>query len=128
MIKLVENLQPAEWDDFEAIARRIIQPYPNTYTYTKALSEHVVRKYGSNLKTAIIRPSIVTTTLYDPVPGYVDNVYGVNGVVTGAGVGAIRIFHIDNKLRANIVPADFVVNSILALAWFTINDKYLNLQ
>lgn len=79
MIKLVENLHPSEWDDFEAIARRIIQPYPNTYTYTKALSEHVVRKYGKNLRTAIIRPSIVTTTLSDPMPGYTDNLYGVNG-------------------------------------------------
>lgn len=119
MIKLVENLPPSEWDDFEAIARRIIQPYPNTYTYTKALSEHVVRKYRRNMITAIIRPSIITTTYDDPVPGYTDNIYGVNGVVAGAGVGLIRILHIDNKLKANIVPADFVVSSILALAWFS---------
>lgn len=123
MIKLVENIQPNEWDDFEAVARRLIQPYPNTYTYTKALSEHVVRKYGRNMNTAIIRPSIVTTTYDDPVPGYTDNIYGVNGVVTGAGVGAIRILHIDNKLKANIVPADFVVNSILALAWYTVSER-----
>lgn len=119
MIKLVESLHPDEYDDFEPVARRIIQPYPNTYTYSKALSEQIVRKYGSNLNTAIIRPSIISTTYYDPLPGYTDNVYGVNGIVTGAGVGVLRILHINNKLKANIVPADFVVNSILALAWFT---------
>lgn len=123
MIKLVENLNSDEFDDFEPVARRIIQPYPNTYTYSKALSEQVVRKYGSNLNTAIIRPSIITTTYNDPLPGYTDNVYGVNGVVTGAGVGVLRILHIDNKLKANIVPADYVVNAMLALAWLTAYEQ-----
>lgn len=123
MIKLVENLKPEDVDNFEWVARRIIQPYPNTYTYTKAMAEQIVRKYGSNLNTAIIRPSIISTTYHDPLPGYTDNLYGVNGVVTGAGVGVLRILHIDNKLKANIVPADFVVNAIIGLAWFTVHEK-----
>lgn len=123
MIKLVENLRPEDYDNFEAIARRFIQPYPNTYTYTKALSEHIVRKYGGNMNVAIVRPAIISTTLEQPVPGYTDNLYGVNGVVTGAGVGVLRIFHIDNKLKANIVPADYVVNSIIGLAWYTAKEK-----
>jgi alcohol-forming fatty acyl-CoA reductase len=123
MIKFVEQLRPEDCEPFEAIARRIIQPYPNTYTYTKALSEQIVRKYGSNLNVAVIRPSIITTTFHDPLPGYTDNLYGVNGVVTGAGVGVLRILHIDNTLKANIIPADFVVNAILGLAWFTVLKK-----
>lgn len=123
MIKLVENLQPEDCEGFEVVARRIIQPYPNTYTYTKALSEQIVRKYGSNLNTAIIRPAIIATTYLDPLPGYTDNIYGVNGVVTGAGVGILRILHINNEMKANIVPADFVVNATVALAWYTMLKK-----
>lgn len=123
MIKLVENLRPEDYENFEAIARRFIQPYPNTYTYTKALSEQIVRKYGGNLNVAIVRPAIITTTFHEPVQGYTDNLYGVNGVVTGAGVGVLRILHIDNRLKANIVPADYVVNSILGLAWYTVREK-----
>lgn len=123
MVKLVESLQPEDIDNFEWMARRIIEPYPNTYTYTKAMAEQIVRKYGGNLNTAIIRPSIITTTYHDPMPGYTDNLYGVNGVVTGAGVGVLRILHINNKLKADIVPADFVVNAIIGLAWLTVRDK-----
>jgi alcohol-forming fatty acyl-CoA reductase len=123
MIKLVENLRPDDYEDFETIARRFIQPYPNTYTYTKALSEQIVRKYGGSLNVAIVRPAIITTTLQDPIPGYTDNLYGVNGVVMGAGVGVLRILHIDNRLNANIVPADYVVNSIIGLAWYTTKEK-----
>lgn len=123
MVKLVESLQPEDIDNFEWVARRIIEPYPNTYTYTKAMAEQIVRKYGGNLNTAIIRPSIISTTYHDPMPGYTDNLYGVNGVVTGAGVGVLRILHINNKLKADIVPADFVVNAIIGLAWLTVRDK-----
>lgn len=123
MIKLAENLLVGEVEDFQAVAQRIIKPYPNTYAYTKALSEQVVRKYGKNLNVAVLRPSIVSTTFNEPVPGYTDNVYGVNGVVIGAGVGILRIFHIDKKLRANIVPADFVINAVIGLAWYTMREK-----
>lgn len=123
IIEIVENLKPRDFENFESVARRIIQPYPNTYTYSKALSELVVRKYSSSFKTAIIRPSIVTTVYNDPLPGYTDNLYGVNGVVTGAGVGVLRILHINNKLKANIVPADFVVNATVGLAWHTAAEK-----
>lgn len=104
-------------------AKRIIDPFPNTYTYTKSLSEQVVRKYAKNMCVAIIRPSIVTTTYQDPIPGWTDNIYGLNGVVTGAGVGVLRILHIDNKKNADVVPADCVVNSCIALAWYTWNQN-----
>lgn len=123
MIKLVEHLRHDDYDNFEVIARRFIQPYPNTYTYTKALAEQIVRKYGGDMKVAIVRPAIISTTMEEPVEGYTDNLYGVNGVVMGAGVGVLRILHIDNNLKANIVPADYVVNSILSIAWYTVKEK-----
>lgn len=69
MIKLVESIPEAACDEFQVMAKRIIQPYPNTYTYTKALAEQIVRKYANNLPIAIIRPSIVTTTFRDPIAG-----------------------------------------------------------
>lgn len=124
MIDFVEKLRPEDYDDFEVVARRLIQPYPNTYTYTKALAELIVRKYGNNLNTAIIRPAIIATVYLDPLPGYTDNIYGVNGVVAGAGVGILRILHINNLMKANIVPADFVANATIGLAWFTMLKKY----
>lgn len=36
----------------------IMDPWPNTYTYTKALSEHVVKNYSHRFPTVVIRPSI----------------------------------------------------------------------
>lgn len=71
----------------------------------------------------IVRPSIITATYFDPLPGYTDNVYGLNGVLVGAGVGVLRILRIDNKLKSNIVPADYVINLILASSCYNL-EKY----
>lgn len=142
MIKIVENLKDDEKENFEiigkfyfikiqfenhsnfSIARRIIQPFPNTYTFSKSLAEEIVRKNSINLiNTKIIRPSIITATYFDPLPGYTDNVYGLNGVLVGAGAGVLRILRIDNKLKSNIVPADYVINLILAASCYNL-EKY----
>ncbi|KAL7046931.1 hypothetical protein ACKWTF_002748 [Chironomus riparius] len=120
MIKVVENLKKDEdIENFEILARRIIQPYPNTYCYTKALAEQIVKECAKDLNAAVIRPSIITATYLDPIQGYTDNVYGLNGVLVGAGVGVLRIFRINNKLKSNIVPADYVINLILAISFYT---------
>ncbi|CRL06850.1 CLUMA_CG019522, isoform A [Clunio marinus] len=126
MIDFVENLKPKDYDDFEAISTRIIQPFPNTYAYSKALAEKMIHKHENEFKIAIIRPAIIATAFHEPLPGYTDNVYGVNGVVCGAGLGFLRIFHINNKLKANIVPADYVINMMLAVSWLTVCENTSN--
>lgn len=49
---------------------------PNTYAYTKSLSEAlVVEKMQSKAVPAIIvRPSIVIPIRYDPIPGWVSSI------------------------------------------------------
>lgn len=39
----------------------LIGKRPNTYTFTKALTEHMLLKEASNLPVAIVRPSIGKT-------------------------------------------------------------------
>ena len=53
--------------------------HPNTYTFTKLLAEQMVSDYSHNLPICIVRPSIVTAAIEDPFPGWVDNIYGING-------------------------------------------------
>ncbi|XP_058463867.1 fatty acyl-CoA reductase wat-like [Malaya genurostris] len=121
IIKLVE--QENDEESFQVVSKKIIEPWPNTYAFTKSLAEDIVRQYYEKIPTAVIRPSIVTTTNSDPIPGWTDNIYGYNGVVVGAATGALRIFHINNDNRAEIVPADIVVNSTLAVGWYAANHR-----
>lgn len=42
----------------DMLAPNLIQPWPNNYTFSKALSESVVRRYEKHFPIAVIRPSI----------------------------------------------------------------------
>lgn len=55
IIKLVENLDDHTLDVFTA---KILQKYPNTYTFTKGLAEHVIEDYKDKIPAVIFRPSI----------------------------------------------------------------------
>lgn len=74
MIDLVENMKPENFDRFETIAANIMRPYPNSYTFTKALAEQITMKFASDMNIAIVRPSIIATSYHEPLPGYTDNV------------------------------------------------------
>ena len=46
----------------------LIDKYPNTYTFTKSLAEHLIEKESVNLPFMIVRPSIVSSSISDPFP------------------------------------------------------------
>ncbi|OXU23345.1 hypothetical protein TSAR_015221, partial [Trichomalopsis sarcophagae] len=99
------------------IAPRVISPWPNTYAFTKALAEDLVRSRNKSLPMGIFRPGIVISTANEPIPGWIDNFYGPTGVVAGVATGVLRTLHCDPKNKANIVPVDLTVNALIASAW-----------
>lgn len=52
----------------------------------------------------------------EPVPGWVDSLNGPMGVMLGAGKGVIRTMHCDPDAKAEIIPVDYVANSLIVLA------------
>lgn len=61
----------------------------------------------------------VSSTAEDPIPGWVSNVYGANGILAAAGIGLLRTMNTDGNVRANLIPCDYLVNAIIAAAWYT---------
>lgn len=56
LIRAIE--QESRMDEFEIMAKKIIEPWPNTYAFTKSLAEEVVHRYKTKLPIAVVRPSI----------------------------------------------------------------------
>lgn len=56
----------------------------------------------------------VIGTLNEPVPGWIDNIYGPTGLLAGVAAGVVRVIHTDPKAKAAIVPADMVAFAIVA--------------
>lgn len=65
----------------------------------------------------MFRPAIVTSSVREPVVGWIDNLYGPTGVVAGVGTGVLRTMHCDRDITANIVPVDMTVNALITAAW-----------
>lgn len=54
----IEIMNKFDDDIVNAITAKLIAPWPNTYSYSKAISEDMIRQYRDKLPIAIIRPSI----------------------------------------------------------------------
>lgn len=52
-----------------------------------------------------------------------DNLYGPSGICSGTARGFVQVIHGNRSKRANLVPADWVVNAMISCAW-DINRRY----
>lgn len=96
---------------------------PNTYAFTKALSEGIVVKTFKDLPSMIIRPSIVIPIFKDPLPGWTDNINGPTGLLIGAGKGVIRTMYCKSNGYGDFLPVDIAVNGIMVATWNFIANR-----
>lgn len=73
-IQIAENYDE---ETLNALTQKYTNAAPNTYTFTKGLSEQVVKDFSDRLPVVIYRPSIVVSSLDEPVPGWIDNFNGL---------------------------------------------------
>jgi hypothetical protein len=81
--------------------------WPNTYTFTKSLAESMIAKHGSGLPIAIVRPSIVETSVTKPFRGWNE------GINTSASLSyllgtSFRQLPSNERKRLDIIPVDAV--------------------
>ncbi|XP_045457865.1 fatty acyl-CoA reductase wat-like [Melitaea cinxia] len=117
--KLIDIAEYMDEKLLNAITPGLLGDYPNTYVYTKAAAEDIVRTYSKGLPVALFRPSIVVSTSKEPVPGWTDNVNGPTSLIVGVAVRLLRVLNYNPKTVSDMVPGDFVVNSCLAVSWKT---------
>ncbi|EFN84876.1 Fatty acyl-CoA reductase 1 [Harpegnathos saltator] len=119
--KLIAVMECMEDKLVEDITPQLLGKWPNTYAYTKAIAEHVIKKHADDYPVGIFRPAIVISTYREPMRGWIDNMYGPTGVAAGAGAGLLRSIHCNGSMQANVVPADLTVNALVLSAWDTAN-------
>eukprot|EP01061_Rhynchopus_euleeides_P033390 TRINITY_DN5594_c0_g1_i1.p1 TRINITY_DN5594_c0_g1~~TRINITY_DN5594_c0_g1_i1.p1 ORF type:complete len:583 (+),score=286.93 TRINITY_DN5594_c0_g1_i1:68-1750(+) len=112
MTKQILNSNPVQLEkDTPALLQKF--GFPNTYTMTKSISEHLLNLNKGNVPMAIVRPSIIGSALEEPVPGWVDTLSASGALFVTAGFGIVQEVHADPSCKADIVPVDYVVKGIL---------------
>lgn len=56
--KLMNIVETLDDQQLQAITPLLLESWPNTYVYTKAVAEELVQQYADSLPIAIVRPSI----------------------------------------------------------------------
>jgi len=115
--QLVKILDCLDDNYITKITPVLLNEWPNTYAMTKAVAESEILTYGKGLPIGIVRPSMIITTYKEPIPGWINNVYGPTGIVAATGVGLLRCMCANPNFVADLIPGDFVINSILAASW-----------
>uniref|UniRef100_A0A8C7E3Z9 Fatty acyl-CoA reductase n=1 Tax=Naja naja TaxID=35670 RepID=A0A8C7E3Z9_NAJNA len=103
----------------EAITPTVIGDWPNTYTFSKALTEYLIHQEKGDLNVAIVRPSIVGASWQEPFPGWIDNFNGTSGLLAAGGKGILRTVKCNPAAIADIIPVDLAINLIIAAGWYT---------
>ncbi|MGB9489452.1 MAG: SDR family oxidoreductase [Terriglobales bacterium] len=89
--------------------------WPNTYTYTKSLAESLIAIHGRGLPIAIVRPSIVETSVAKPFRGWNE------GINTSASLSyllgtSFRQLPSNERKRLDIIPVDAVCAGMTLIA------------
>eukprot|EP01063_Lacrimia_lanifica_P000164 TRINITY_DN1006_c0_g2_i1.p1 TRINITY_DN1006_c0_g2~~TRINITY_DN1006_c0_g2_i1.p1 ORF type:complete len:565 (+),score=259.42 TRINITY_DN1006_c0_g2_i1:114-1808(+) len=112
MTKTILNANPAELNA-ETPAMLKKYSFPNTYTMTKNMSEHLLNQHRGSVPMAIVRPSIIGSSLAEPFPGWVDTLSAAGALFITAGYGTVQEVHADKSQKADIIPVDYVVKGML---------------
>jgi fatty acyl-CoA reductase len=101
----------------DTLSSKYMSFMPNTYTFTKSMAEHIINDHKDRLPLIIFRPSIVISTMKDPIPGWIDNFNGPIGLLVGCGIGITRTMYCDPDNIADYTPVDVCIKAMIAAVW-----------
>eukprot|EP01125_Pyxidicula_operculata_P022755 TRINITY_DN9554_c0_g1_i1.p1 TRINITY_DN9554_c0_g1~~TRINITY_DN9554_c0_g1_i1.p1 ORF type:complete len:466 (+),score=37.36 TRINITY_DN9554_c0_g1_i1:56-1453(+) len=128
-----EKVYPINFDPYEVVRKilamspeeadkatpNIIGGHPNTYTFSKMIAEHIVLEEKGKLPLAVVRPAIISGSQSFPYPGWVDSFLGASGIVSAVGLGALHFMIGSGSCVVDLIPVDYVANTILSVSWYT---------
>ncbi|KAJ8916667.1 hypothetical protein NQ315_000312, partial [Exocentrus adspersus] len=114
-IELAEKADPRV---LQVLTAKYTHPFPNTYTFTKGLGEHVVNDLcDGKIPAIIIRPSIVISSMLEPMPGWLDNFNGPVGILVASGKGILRSVYANPDVISDYVPCDILAKGTILATW-----------
>ncbi|KAK3917438.1 Fatty acyl-CoA reductase 1 [Frankliniella fusca] len=116
VIRMAEQLDDDGLRAMDCLGHKLRDFHPNSYTFTKALAEQLIDDVAAELPVIIVRPSIVMPTHKDPIPGWIDNLYGLGAFWAGGMTGLIRASPGEEN-TFDTVPADLVTKTTVLASW-----------
>ncbi|KAJ1269625.1 hypothetical protein BS78_07G225900 [Paspalum vaginatum] len=88
--------------------------WPNTYVFTKAMGEMVLAQLRGDMPVVIMRPSVITSVLADPLPGWMQGTRTIDTLIIGYAKQNLSCFLGDLSVVVDVIPGDMVANAMVA--------------
>ncbi|XP_022171253.1 putative fatty acyl-CoA reductase CG5065 isoform X1 [Myzus persicae] len=121
-ILIAENLNPKL---SETLTTKLLGLFPNTYTFTKLLAEQIVNERSArstlddsnNMPMVIFRPSIVISTISEPLLGWIDNFNGPVGLMLACGKGLTLVTLAHKDSTPDFMAVDVSIKAMIVAAY-----------
>jgi fatty acyl-CoA reductase len=90
--------------------------FSDIYSFTKAMAEHAVHELHGDIPLSIARPAIVESAVAEPFPGWLEGFRMAEPIILAFGRGILQDFNGLPDGVLDIIPVDYVVNAVLAIA------------
>ena len=90
--------------------------WPDAYAFTKSLGERALLETRGDVPVTFVRPSIVESSLTEPRPGWIRGFRMAEPVIISYARGLLSQFPGVPEGTVDVVPVDFVVATIIAVA------------
>eukprot|EP01120_Amphizonella_sp_Union-15-10_P010869 TRINITY_DN4505_c0_g1_i6.p1 TRINITY_DN4505_c0_g1~~TRINITY_DN4505_c0_g1_i6.p1 ORF type:complete len:1140 (-),score=214.44 TRINITY_DN4505_c0_g1_i6:109-3528(-) len=117
---VVQTILNTPTKKIEKLTQKLLGTYPNTYTFTKSLGEHLLVEQKEHVRLIILRPTIIGCTADTPFPGWTDTVSAAGAIYLYTGLGILKIIPGAPDNIGDLVPCDYVVNMMLSVAAYHI--------
>jgi thioester reductase-like protein len=104
------------------IAEANYHGWNDTYTFTKWMGEQLAMRAMRGRSLTIVRPSIIESTLQEPVPGWIEGVKVADAIILAYARGKTSFFPARAQEVVDIIPADLVANSVVLAAAEALQD------
>lgn len=90
--------------------------FTDIYAFTKAMAEHAMVELHGDIPLSIVRPAIIESSLKEPFPGWLEGFRMAEPVILAFARAVLSDFSGLPDGVLDIIPADYVVNTVLAVA------------
>ncbi|XP_017780632.1 PREDICTED: fatty acyl-CoA reductase 1-like [Nicrophorus vespilloides] len=110
-------------EELNEIENTLMQDWPNSYTFSKNVTEYHCDTFNDQMSVGIFRPGNITSSISEPFPYWVKSKAGLVGAIMLLGSKTLPSYYIKNSAISHAVPVDMTANALITCTYDVVKNK-----